>query len=526
MTGSKSNTGISTIKSINPATKELLGELPIYGKGHVTQTVGFARRAFEDWQLLDYAARGKKIARLHKVISENADELAELISKEVGKPKVEVYSSEILGVLDTCTWLCENAEDLLKDQLISLSNPFLSSKQSIIAFEPLGVIGIISPWNFPFSIPMMTILMAVMVGNTVVLKPSEKSSLIGVKIGDLFKKADFPDGVVNVITGDATTGKHLSEERLARLIFTGSVSGGKKVMAQASDSVTSVTLELGGKDAAIILPDAPVEWTAKGVVWGAFTNAGQACASIERVFVLKGKHTDEFLKALEVETKKLKLGPATDALTDVGPIIDEMQLAIIEAQVEAAVSDGATILAGGKSRPDLGGYFFEPTLITNVNTRMDVMKDETFGPVLPVMVVESEDEVVDLVNRSKYGLTASVWGKKLSRAEAIARDLEVGTVYINDCLFSHAQPQLPWGGMKASGFGRSHSKFGLMDLVNIKHISIDAAGGGPRPWWYPYGPARTKMLRGGLNLMHGAGIGARLKGIGDFLSNYFKSDNK
>lgn len=524
MTGS--NTKINTIKSFNPATKELLGELPVFGKGHVTQTVGFARRAFEDWQLLDYAARGKKIAKLRKVISDSADELAELISKEVGKPKVEVYGSELLGVLDTCTWLCQQTEEMLKDQLISLSNPFLSSKQSVIAFEPLGVIGIISPWNYPFSIPMMTILMAVMVGNTVVLKPSEKSSLIGVKIGDLFKKADFPDGVVNVITGDATTGKYLSEERLARLIFTGSVAGGKKVMAQAADSLISVTLELGGKDAAIVLPDAPSQWTAQGIVWGAFTNAGQACASIERVFVLKGKNTDEFLKALEAETKKIRLGPATDPSTDVGPIIDEEQLNKIEEQVNKAVSDGATIVVGGKARPDLGGYFFEPTLITNVNTRMDIMKNETFGPVLPVMVIESEDEVVDLVNRSKYGLTASVWGKNLSRCEAIARDLEVGTVYINDCLFSHAQPQLPWGGMKASGFGRSHSKFGLMDLVNIKHISIDAPGGGPRPWWYPYTRARTAMLRGGLNLMHGSTIGARFKGFGDFISNFFDSSKK
>ncbi len=521
-----SNTKINTIKSFNPATKELLGELPVFGKGHVTQTVGFARRAFEDWQLLDYSARAKKIARLRNIISDSADELAELISKEVGKPKVEVYGSELLGVLDTCTWLCGQTEEMLKDQLIQLSNPFLSSKQSVIAFEPLGVIGIISPWNYPFSIPMMTILMAVMVGNTVVLKPSEKASLIGVKIGDLFKKADFPDGVVNVITGDANTGKYLSEERLARLIFTGSVSGGKKVMAQASENLISLTLELGGKDAAVVLPDAPVEWTAQGIVWGAFTNAGQACASIERVFVLKGKHTDAFLKALETETRKIKLGPATDPNTDVGPIIDEDQLKKIEDQVNAAVQDGATIVVGGKSRPELGGYFFEPTLLTNVNTRMDIMKNETFGPVLPVMVIESEDEVVDLVNRSKYGLTASVWGKNLSRCEAIARDLEVGTVYINDCLFSHAQPQLPWGGMKASGFGRSHSKFGLMDLVNIKHISIDAPGGGPRMWWYPYTQARTKMLKGGLNLMHGSSIGARLKGLGDFISNFFDSSKK
>src|SRR5579885_2260674 len=277
----------ATLQSINPATREVLGEFPIMPRLAVKEAVEKAWKAYEDWQLLDYSKRGRLILKLHKILARRADEIAALISSEVGKPLSESYSSEIMGTLDTCVWLADNAERLLSDQMIQLSNPLLSTKQGVVAFEPLGVVGIISPWNYPFSIPMMTMLMALMVGNTVVLKPSEKSTLIGIKIGDLFKEAGFPEGVVTIITGDRETGKILSESRLSKLIFTGSVEGGKKVMEQAAQNLTPVCLELGGKDAAIVLPDAPVSWTARALVWGAFTNCGQACASIERVYILK-----------------------------------------------------------------------------------------------------------------------------------------------------------------------------------------------------------------------------------------------
>ncbi len=511
-----------TIESVNPANKEILGEFPVMDENQVKESVENAWKAFEDWQLLDYGKRARYILKLRRVIANQAEELAELISKEVGKPISEAYASELNGTLDTCVWLADNAERILKDQMISLNSPILSTKQSVIAFEPLGVIGIISPWNFPFSIPMMTILMSVMVGNTVVLKPSEKSTLVGIKIGDLFKEAGFPEGVVSVVTGDRVTGKHLSESRLSKLIFTGSVDGGRKVMQQAAEGITPVTLELGGKDAAVVLPSAPSKWTARGIAWGAFTNAGQACASIERLYILKGKNSDKFLEELVDFTKKLKVGPATDPTVDIGPVIDQEQLDRIRSQVDEAVEAGAEVLTGGGVPEEHGGFFFEPTILKGVNNSMRIMREETFGPVLPVMIVDTEDEVVDLVNDSDFGLTASIWGKKLKRAEDIARDLEVGTVYINDCLFSHASPQLPWGGIKQSGFGRSHSHFGLMDLVNIKHINIDAAGGSSRIWWYPYGPSRIKMMSGGLHAFHGKFPFGKLAGLYNFVSNLAK----
>jgi succinate-semialdehyde dehydrogenase/glutarate-semialdehyde dehydrogenase len=308
------------------------------------------------------------------------------------------------------------------------------------------------------------------------------------------------------------------------LIFTGSVEGGSKVMAQAAENLTPVTLELGGKDPAIVLPDAPPDWTARGLVWGAFTNCGQACASIERVYLVKGKHTDQLIERLITHTRALHLGAGLDPQTEVGPLIDEVQLHKVDSQVEEAKSLGAKVLCGGRRRMDLGGYFYEPTLLTDVNHSMRVMTEETFGPVLPLMVVDSEDRAIELANQSDYGLCASVWSRNLGRAEDIAEDLEVGNVLINDALFSFACPQVPWGGLKKSGIGRTHSYFGLLDLVNIKHLSIDGAGGWHRQWWYPYNQSRVGAARGGIGFLHGPHVFSKFYGLLRFAKNtIFKS---
>lgn len=515
----------ATLESLNPATREVVGEVPIMNAAQVKEAVDSAWIAFDSWQLTDYRRRAQKLFDMRRVIDKNADVIAKLVSDEVGKPLVEAYMSELTGPLDSCVWLAENAERCLKDQAVQLTNPLLSAKQSIVTFEPLGVIGIIAPWNYPFSIPMMSILACVMLGNTVVLKPSEKSPMIGIKIGELFKEAGFPDGVVNVVTGDRTTGEYLTRSNVSRIIFTGSVAGGAKVIAQAASNVVPVTAELGGKDAAIVLPGAPNDWTAQGLIWGAFTNAGQACASIERVYIIKSKHTQKLIDTIVAETQKLKLGPPSDQTTDVGPIIDEVQLNKVERQVNEARQAGAKVLCGGRRRDDLGGFFYEPTVITEVDHTMEVMKEETFGPVMSIMVVESEDEAVELANDSEYGLCASVWGNNMTRMEAIARDLNVGTVTINDCLFTHAVPQVPWGGMGESGVGRTHSHLGLQDLVNVKHISTDSAGGAHRLWWYPYGPSRVATARGGLKFLHGDIVG-RPMGLFSFIGNMFTKPKK
>jgi len=336
------------LHSFNPASLELLGEVPIMGVEAVEEAVKAAWDAFELWKLTSFSERRRLLRRLARLIDDDKHEIAMLISNEVGKPVLESYLGDISGALETCTWLIKEGERKLKGYSLKLNNPLIMGKQSIINFEPLGVVGIIAPWNYPFSIPMMTILMAVMAGNCVVLKPSEKSPLTGLKIAELFQLAGFPDHVVSVVTGERVTGEYLSRSRLARLLFTGSAQAGAQVMAQASAQLTPVCLELGGKDPAIVLADAPLEETAQGIAWGAFTNAGQACASIERLYIVKGVSTDKFIERLVQIAKSLTVGPASSMTSEIGPIIDESQFYKIMGQVDEAVSLGASVLCGVK----------------------------------------------------------------------------------------------------------------------------------------------------------------------------------
>lgn len=511
------------LTAVNPANLEVLREVPIMVASDVEEAVNRSWQAFESWKSTSYKERVSLIMHIHDLIEKQKDELVQLISSEVGKPLIESYLGDLSGPLDTCLWLAKEGEAYLKDQVLALKSPLLFAQKSFITFEPLGVVGIISPWNYPFSIPMMTILMALMAGNTVVLKPSEKSSLVGLAIGKLFQEAGFPKDVVTVVTGDHSTGEHLTQSNLAKLIFTGSVSGGMKVMAQSASRLIPISLELGGKDAAIVLPDAPVDWTAKGLVWGAFTNAGQACASIERLYIVKSKNTDTLIQKIVSLTRELKVGPASTADSQIGPLIDAQQFEKVAKQVIDAVTAGAQILCGGKRAEGHKGFFYEPTVIMGANHSMEIFTEETFGPILPIMIVDTEEQAIKLANDSEYALNASIWTKDLEKAKSIAKRLVVGSVLINDCLFSHALPQAPWGGLKKSGFGRSHSYFGLMDLINIKHISSEPAGGLERFWWYPYNTNRAKSVRGGLTLLHTASPTKRGKGLIDFVANRIKN---
>ncbi len=501
------------IRSVSPQTKEVIGEFPCATPAEVELAVAHAWQTFRN-NRLDLKSRIACVSRLRTLIADQADEIAKLISKEVGKPLVECYSAELTGVLDTCVWLIDNAERLLATERVKLTNPLARKKRCSISYEPLGVIGIISPWNFPFTIPMCSVLHAVVAGNCVVLKPSEKSSMVGLKIAELCKAAGFPEGTVNVVLGERETGKALSQSpHLSRLILTGSVGAGKAIMAQAAGNLTPMTLELGGKDAAVVLPDAPVEYTARGLVWGAFTNAGQACASIERVYIVRGPNTEALIGEITRLTKQLRVGPPEDPNVDIGPVIDGPQLEKICHQLADAMQNGAKLLHGGKTLTQLNGFFIEPTVLTDVNHNMMLMKEETFGPVLPIMVVESADEAIRLANDTGFGLTASLWSANAEWVEQnLAPLLRAGTVYVNECIFSHAAPQLPWGGVGMSGIGRSHGRFGLHDMVNIKNTNVETAKGSGALWWYPYGPGRTAFMRGGVQYLHGATFWKRLKG--------------
>jgi len=522
----------SNLKSINPSNLEELADLQTTPSTGVVEAVKLSRQAMQSWSALTLEQRLAKIENFRQLLIERKDGIAKLITLESGKPLLESYL-ELSGPLDTCLWLSKNAKDVLARQDIHLSSPFMWGKRHYLQLEPLGVVGIISPWNYPLSIPVMSMLMALAAGNTVVLKPSEKTPLIGLRIGELFNQAGFPANVVTVITGDGLVGRELASLELGRLIFTGSINTGTKIINTVAPNLTPLTLELGGKDPAIVLPDAPIERTAKAIVWGAFTNTGQACASIERVYLIKDKNNEALLSKIVEFVGKLRVGDPLLPTTEVGPLIDVQQFDHVVNQVEQAIRAGAKVLCGGGTLTSLGlqlrdqglnGYFYEPTVITNVNHSMKIMQEETFGPVLPIMIVDSVEEAIKLANETHYGLTASIWSTNAQQAQAIANKLQAGTVFINDGLYTHAVAALPWGGVKKSGLGRSHSHLGLLDLVHVKHISVDNALWLPRIWWYPYHDSKLKAIRSGLEFLHSKVIGSKLTSLFGFLGNVFRNN--
>ncbi len=499
----------TTIKSVNPTNLGTLAEVPVTSNGAIAAAIEASHKAYERWSNLPLKIRLSKIENFQRLLIKQKDEIAKLITLESGKPLLESYMAGLSGPLDTCAWLLKEANPLLANTNINISSPLLWGKKHYLQYEALGVIGIISPWNYPFSIPVMTMLMALTAGNTIILKPSEKTPLVGLRIGELFKEAGFPEGVVTVISGGAEAGEQLAKADLARLIFTGSVNTGVKVINAAAPNVTPLSLELGGKDAAIVLPDAPIERTAQAITWGAFTNAGQACASIERVYIVRGGNSDLLIKRIVQLVGQLKVGDPLLESTEIGPLIDVQQFDHVVNLIEQAVSAGAKILCGGEklSSPELRdkgltGYFYQPTVLTDVDHTMKIMQEETFGPALPIMIVDSAEEAIRLTNKSHFALTASVWSAYLSRAKSIATKIQAGTVFINDCLYSHAVAELPWGGLKKSGFGRSHSTLGWLDLVNIKHVSVDTLSWLPRLWWYPYHSSKLKTVKYGFEYMY------------------------
>jgi succinate-semialdehyde dehydrogenase/glutarate-semialdehyde dehydrogenase len=356
---------------------------------------------------------------------------------------------------------------------------------------------------------MTGIAAALAAGNTVVLKPAPATTLVGLRLGELCRKAGFPDGVVNVVATDDTVGAGLVEDpRLGKIVFTGSVATGKKVMAAASRNLTPVVLELGGKDAAIVCRDADVERAARGLVWGAFVNAGQTCASVERVYV-EQPVAEAFIARVVEEARRLEVGPPAAASTDVGPMTMERQRRVVEEHVQDAVARGAKVLAGG-ARPPGPGWFYPPTVLTGVDHTMRIMREETFGPVLPIMVVSSLDEALALANESEYGLTASGWTRDPETARRLQESLHAGVVTINDCLYSFGEPTAPWGGVKSSGIGRIHGLAGLLEMTQVKYVSRDT-GRGPMLWWYPYGPELARVASAAGPALHAASLWTRLR---------------
>jgi succinate-semialdehyde dehydrogenase/glutarate-semialdehyde dehydrogenase len=390
---------------------------------------------------------------------------------------------------------------LLRDEKFTLS-VFRNKKSSVRCF-PLGVVGIISPWNYPFSIPIGEVVMGLMAGNAVLLKPSEYTPLVGLWIGELFRAAGLPAGILQVLTGDGTTGAALVESAIDKIFFTGSIRTGRKIAEIAAHRLMPVVLELGGKDAMIVCADAPFERTVNGALWGAFTNCGQTCASVERLYVVESI-AERFINAVVEKTKTLRVG--SEGTVDIGPLNNARQLEIVAEQVNDAIAKGARALTGGGRIERLPGYFFEPTVLVNVNNSMRLMQEETFGPVLPIVVVKDEAEAIREANHSNYGLLASVWTKDTNRGKALAAQVEAGTIIINDVIYTHGAAETPWFGVKESGLGITHSKHGLREFVRMKHINWDMMPMKTNLWWFPYSAKQERALKLLMVLLHKWGL--------------------
>ncbi len=517
------NLQISTrrVAPVNPATGEVLREFQCTTAADVRSAVERARAAQPAWQALGVKARAQILRRFQRLLHAEKDEIARAVTREMGKPVTEALLADVMVVLDTARFLIDNAYRILRDQPVPHANLVMKAKSARLVREPYGVIGIIAPWNYPLSTPAGESMAALVAGNAVVLKPSEFTPLIALELARLLHTAGVPDDIFQVVVGDGETGAALVESAIDKIIFTGSVRTGKRVAESAAKRLLPCVLELGGKDPMLVLDDADVDVASTAAVWGAFVNAGQTCLSVERCYVHRSIY-DQFLAACVAKTNRLRVGNGMDPNTDIGPMIHQQQLRTVEAHVEDAVARAARLLAGGKRMPELGPNFYAPTVLAGVTHEMRVMREETFGPVLPIMAVDSDEEALRLANDSEFGLSASVWTRNRARGEALARCIQAGTVMVNDAVCSFAIAEAPHGGVKDSGLGRTHGRAGLEEMVWVKYLDSDLLPTIRKVWWYGYGPEFARQMQGFTDFLFAPGLGKRLIGGMRSIGAYFR----
>ncbi|GAB4322831.1 MAG: aldehyde dehydrogenase family protein [Promethearchaeota archaeon] len=478
------------LTSINPATLEIVGTAPDAPPEALPAALDAARRAQREWTRTPLKRRRRLLARLTKVLASDWEGVARVVSSETGKPRLESLNSDVmagLGVADYCLWAILRLfkPKRLKGGRLAAALRLLG-RSSFVHPRPVGVVGVIAPWNFPFGIPFTQAVMAVTAGNAVLLKPSSETPLTGLAIGELFARAGFPEGLVQVLTGSGSgIGNALVESPVDRLVFTGSVAVGRTVMAKAAQRLTPVTLELGGKDPLIVLDDADLDRTVMGVTWASFLNAGQVCVGVKRIYVHQSLY-DQFLEKFQRRVEALKLGWGwDDPSVSVGPLINEAALLKVEAAVERAKEQGARVLCGGRRAPGLKGYFFEPTVLVDVDQKMDCVREEIFSPVVVAFPFGEDEEAVRLANDSRFALSASVWTKDVDRGVELAKKLTSGTVIVNNHAYTYGLGFAPWGGSGESGFGRTHGELGFAELVEPHHVHVDRGKLPTDPWWSP-----------------------------------------
>ncbi len=507
------------LTSYNPGTGQVLAEIEATLPEEVANIVEHARKVAPEWAAIGPKGRAHILKEVRVRIYEMADEIVDVVSSENGKPRAEVWAHEIVPTLLTLAYLERATPKALAPEKIGRALGLVAGGASHIEWRPFGVVGAIGPWNYPFFNTFLSFTSALFAGNTVVIKPSEVTP----QTGELIRKAldPLPAGVATVIQGGGAVGAALVDAPCDKISFIGSPPTGRKICEAASKHLTPVVMELGGMDAAVVLEDANIDTATSGVLWGAFMNTGQTCCAVERTYVSE-KIADEFNEQFLAKLAKLR----QSADGELGAITFDRQFDIVSRHVTDAIKKGATVLAGG---PDAGRHneagtrWYAPTVLTDVSDDMDVIKEESFGPVVSIVRFQDDDEAITRANGQGTNLTASVWSGSRSRAERVAKKLKAGTVTINSHGDALAMPWAPWGGVGESGFGRLNGELGLREFSVPVHVTRNLVPKLKKLWWYPYDQATEDTLRGVAAVLGAPGIGNKAKAIGGMLGNIKKA---
>ena len=471
----------------------------------ISEVMTQAKIAQSKWKQTSLKERVELMHRVADVVIQQQDRIMDVVMRETGKPVQEAMAMEVFSAVDSLVFYAKRAEKWLSDKKIKMHGPMRFLKKTIITYKPRGVVAVITPWNGPFILSINPVIQAILCGNSVIVKPSEVTPMSGAMVQEIFALADAPMHLVQTLIGDGETGAELISQGPDKVSFTGSVATGKKIAAKCGEMLIPFSLELGGKDAMIVCSDADVKDAASGAVVGSFMNAGQYCCGTERIYVMSDIY-DEFVAEVVSITKSLV--QSNDYKGDVGPTFWDKQIDIIEDHVNDAIAKGATVLAGGKRNPAFEGLYFEPTVMTEVTHEMKIMKDETFGPVICIMKVNSEDEALSLANQSHYGLNGNVWTKDLVKGQKLARSIETGACSVNDMAMSYGVNEVPFGGVKNSGLGVVNGKEGLLGYSHAMPIIIGKKSASA----YPYTDKSFEQLKGALKIFWGNRLVRKLFG--------------
>jgi len=506
-TNGKSGAGSGrSIEVHNPATGKLIGTVPAIGPDEVTALVERARRAQPAWEAAGFAERARILRRAQKWTLDNAERIIATIVAENGKTYEDAQLAEVSYAASAFGFWAKNASEYLADERIKSASPFVLGRKLMVRYAPVGVVGVIGPWNYPLTNSFGDCIPALAAGNAVILKPATLTPMTSMLMAEGLRECGLPEDVFGVAVGEGSSIGNALIDAVDFVMFTGSTEVGKKVMARAAETLTPTAMELGGKDPMIVLRDANLERAANAAVHYSMQNGGQTCISVERVYVEEPVY-DDFVARVTEKMRALRQGvPGGPAQVDVGAMTSPDQTDLVEEQVNDAVSHGARAVVGGH-RGAGPGDFFEPTLLLDVDHSMEAMTEETFGPTLPVMKVADVDEAVRLANDSPYGLQASVWTKDVERGEQIARRIEAGVVCVNDAQLNYVALEVPMGGWKTSGVGSRHGAGGIRKFTKQQTLLVTRFAPMSRDvHMLPYdSPRRTKLLGRAFKLLWGRG---------------------